>query len=205
MYASLFWFRTKLTSPIFNEYTKWIARYNDELNYDGEYGMWPYSATGNVLGIDTMVDLNYAYKDFPQIIEEGGYNNFSNTNLTRYKIGDEVEFHHVFLTSESTQPLMPYRHFGIITRIVQGARNPYLIGQDAGWVNDQVIERKIRYLSAPDYTGNSFTDALRSIQEDASFANRTKLAKLNGIDNYTGSQRQNDELLRLLKEGKLRT
>jgi len=39
MYASLFWFRTKLTSPIFNEYTKWIARYNDELNYDGEYGM----------------------------------------------------------------------------------------------------------------------------------------------------------------------
>lgn len=100
---------------------------------------------------------------------------------------------------------MPYRHFGIITRIVQGARNPYLIGQDAGWVNDQVIERKIRYLSAPDYTGNSFTDALRSIQEDASFSNRTKLAKLNGIDNYTGSQRQNDELLRLLKEGKLRT
>ena len=192
------------TTPNFNEYTKWIARYNDELNYDGEYGMWQYSATGNVLGIDTMVDLNYAYKDFPQIIEEGGYNNFSNKNLTRYKIGDEVEFHHVFLTSESTQPLMPYRHFGIITRIVQGARNPYLIGQDAGWVNDQVIERKIRYLSAPDYTGNSFTDALRSIQEDASFANRTKLAKLNGIDNYTGSQRQNDELLRLLKEGKLR-
>ena len=37
------------------------------LNYDGEYGMWQYSATGNVLGIDTMVDLNYAYKDFPQI------------------------------------------------------------------------------------------------------------------------------------------
>lgn len=34
--------------------------------------MWQYSATGNVLGIDTMVDLNYAYKDFPQIIEAGG-------------------------------------------------------------------------------------------------------------------------------------
>ena len=102
---------------------------------------------------------------------------------------------------------MPYRHFGIITRIVQGARNPYLIGQDAGWVNDQVIERKIRYLSAPDYTGNSFTDAtVRSISRRCFFfANRTKLAKLNGIDNYTGSQRQNDELLRLLKEGKLRT
>lgn len=117
MYASLFWFRTKLTSSIFNEYTKWVARYNDELDYDGSYGMWQYSATGTVLGIDTMVDLNYAYEDFPAIIEEGGYNNFSNPNITRYKIGDEVEFHHVFLTSESTQPLMPYRHFGTITQI----------------------------------------------------------------------------------------
>ena len=66
-------------------------------------------------------------KIFHKSSKKGGYNNFSNTNLTRYKIGDEVEFHHVFLTSESTQPLMPYRHFGIITRIVQGARNPYLI------------------------------------------------------------------------------
>ena len=139
------------------------------------------------------------------IIEEGGYNNFSNPNITRYKIGDEVEFHHVFLTSESTQPLMPYRHFGTITRIVQGARNPYLIGKDAGWVNDQVIEQRIRYLSAPDYTGTSFTDALRSIQEDTSFSNRSKLAKLNGIENYQGTQRQNDQLLELLKQGRLRS
>ena len=88
--------------------------------------MWQYSATGNVLGIDTMVDLNYAYKDFPQIIEEGGYNNFSNTNLTRYKIGDEVEFHHVFLTSESTQPLMPYRHLELLRELFKVLEIPIL-------------------------------------------------------------------------------
>ena len=71
------------------------------------------------------------------------------------------------------------------------------------WVNDQVIEQRIRYLSAPDYTGTSFTDALRSIQEDTSFSNRSKLAKLNGIENYQGTQRQNDQLLELLKQGRL--
>lgn len=203
IYASLFWFRTKLTSPVFDEYTKWIARYNDELNYDGEYGMWQYSATGRVQGIEGMVDLDYSYKDFPTIIEEGGFNNFSNENMTRYKVGDEVEFHYVFFTSESTTPLRPYRTIGRITRIVPGARNPYLIGEDAGWVNDQVIERQIKYLSAPDYTGNSLTDALRSINEDTSFANRAKLAKLNGINNYQGTQSQNDQLLALLKKGQL--
>lgn len=204
MYASLYWFRTKLTSPIFDQYTKWIARYSDELDYDGDYGMWQYSATGRVMGIEGMVDLDYGYIDYPTIIEEGGFNNFANENITRYKIGDEVEFNYVFFTSESTTPLRPYRTIGTITRIVPGARNPYLIGEDAGWVNDQVIERQVRYLSAPNYTGTSFTDALRLINEDTSFANRSKLAKLNGIDNYQGTQSQNDTLLSLLKRGQLR-
>lgn len=203
IYASYSWFKTKLIDPIFNQYTKWIARYNDELDYDGEYGMWQYSATGRILGIDTMVDLNYCYKDFPTIIKDGGFNNYDNKELTKYKIGDEVAFNYVFLTSESTQPLIPYYKRGTITKIINNARNPYLIGKDSGWVNDQVIERKIRYLNAPNYQGNSFIDALNSIQENSSFTNRYYLANLNGIANYTGSQRQNNQLLQLLKEGKL--
>lgn len=204
IYASLYWFNTKLTDPVFEQYTKWIARYSDELNYDGDYGMWQYSATGRVRGIDEMVDLDYGYIDYPVIIEGGGFNNFADENITRYKVGDEVEFNYVFLTSESTTPLRPYRTIGRITRIVPGARNPYLIGDDSGWVNDQVIERQIKYLAAPDYQGNSLTEALLSIGEDSSFASRAKLAKLNGIDNYQGTQKQNDVLLALLKAGNLK-
>ena len=51
-------------------------------------------------------------------------------------------------------------------------------------------------------------DQIKEILKDTMDIDESKItldAKLNGIDNYTGSQRQNDELLRLLKEGKLRT
>ena len=204
MYASLYWWRTKLTNQVFERYTKWIANYANELNYSGTYDMWQYSATGQIEGIDSMVDLDYAYKDFPSIIEKAGLNNFDETTIQPvYRVGDVVRFNYVYLTSESTNPLKPYRNVGRITRIVEGAANPYLIGGDSGWVNNQVIEGKVTYLSNPNYMGDSFVNALRQINADISFDNRKRLATLNGIDNYTGTDRQNLELLKLLKEGRL--
>ena len=108
-----------------------------------------------------------------------------------------------FLTSESSNPLRPYRNVGKITRIVKNTRNPYLIGNDQGWVNDQVIEGRVSYLSNPNYVGDSLVGALQQINVDTSFENRQHLAKLNGITNYVGSAAQNLQLLQLLKEGKL--
>lgn len=60
-------------------YDIWIACWGDEerLNsfYDGPYGMWQYSATGSVNGIDGEVDLDYAYKDYADRIRRAGLNN----------------------------------------------------------------------------------------------------------------------------------
>lgn len=60
-------------------YDIWIACWGDEerLNsfYDGPYGMWQYSATGSVNGIDGDVDLDYAYKDYADRIRKKGLNN----------------------------------------------------------------------------------------------------------------------------------
>lgn len=55
------------------------------------------------------------------------------------------------------------------------------------------------------YTGKSVSivDALGSIGVDASFTNRKKIAKANGISNYSGTPAQNTKLLDLLKSGKL--
>ena len=78
-----------------------------------------------------------------------------------------------------------------------------MIGEDQGWVNDQVIEGKVNYLSNPNYVGDSLVNALNEIGEDISFENRRRLANLNGINNYVGSAAQNLEMLQLLKEGKL--
>ena len=55
-----------------------------------------------------------------------------------------------------------------------------------------------------DYEGSSIIDALKSIGVDSSKAFRTKIAKANGIENYTGTAAQNKKMLSLLKAGKLR-
>lgn len=206
-YASYYWWTTKLTGALFKRYTRWVARYAEELGAEG-FDMWQYTDKGFVEGINAPVDMNYAYRDFPAEIEAGGYNNFTPTEPEKpsmnYQVGDHVTFNHVYISSESSIPLIPYMNHGTITRIVEGARNPYLIGNGLGWVNNESIIGTMRYLSNPTYRGDSFVDALTQIGVDASFASRRELARKNGIENYTGSAKQNLELLRLLKEGRLR-
>ena len=62
---------------------------------------------------------------------------------------------------------------------------------------------KTNYLSNKTYKGVSFVDALKQIKVDASFSNRKRIAKNNGISNYSGTYSQNLKLLTLLKQGKL--
>ena len=49
----------KLTTPIFSQYPKWVASYNDTCKYQGSYHMWQYSNTGTIDGITGNVDLNF--------------------------------------------------------------------------------------------------------------------------------------------------
>ena len=55
------------------------------------------------------------------------------------------------------------------------------------------------------YTGGSLVDYLKSIGVDSSFANRSKLAKANGISNYKGTASQNTSLLNKLRGGSATT
>ena len=146
-YANYFWWRTKLTGPLFTRYTRWVARYADELGEDAPlFDMWQYSDKGFVAGIDAPVDMNYAFRDFPAEIKAAGLNNFDKpaNPVQQYNVGDRVSFDRVFISSESTTPLIPYSNEGTITRIVQGARNPYLIGDGLGWVNAENIKGFVR-------------------------------------------------------------
>ena len=51
------------------------------------------------------------------------------------------------------------------------------------------------------YTGGSLVDYLNSIGVDSRFKNRAKLAKQNGISNYSGTASQNTQLLNKLRGG----
>lgn len=61
-----------------------------------------------------------------------------------HKIGERVKIDKVYVSSESVNPLTPAITEGTITRIIEGARNPYLLDDgNIGWVNDDcIIEEK---------------------------------------------------------------
>lgn len=58
----------------------------------------------------------------------------------------------------------------------------------------------------PQYKGssNSIVDALKSIGVNSSFDHRAKIAAANSISNYSGTSAQNNNMLKLLKSGKLK-
>ena len=43
--------------------------------------MWQYSSKGKVNGISTDVDLDYCYKDYPNIIKKAGLNGYKKDSL----------------------------------------------------------------------------------------------------------------------------
>ena len=65
-------------------------------------------------------------------------------NPTKYKVGDVVEVNGVYVSSDSTNKLNPGYTKGTITKVIEGANNPYLIDNgNLGWVNDGcIVENK---------------------------------------------------------------
>ena len=58
----------------------------------------------------------------------------------KHKVGEVVEINGVYVSSTSTEKLTPAVKKGTITKIVEGARNPYLLDNgNIGWVNDDCI------------------------------------------------------------------
>ena len=96
--------------------------------------------------------------------------NTSNSGSTAHSVGERVNYHMIYASSDSEQALSPLYKEGTITRIVAGARNPYLLDDGTGWINDACIGEsktpslpedisvgdKVRVLNNETYTGGSF-------------------------------------------------
>ncbi|MGN0631861.1 MAG: glycoside hydrolase family 25 protein [Ruminococcus sp.] len=67
----------RIESEVFDRFDTWIAHYDVKVPwYSRDYGIWQYSSTGKVPGINYDVDLNYAYYDYPSIMKECNLNGF---------------------------------------------------------------------------------------------------------------------------------
>lgn len=135
-----------------DRFTRWGAGYGTnngqkQDNYKPGFGedIWQYSSKGSVPGVPGNVDVNVCYRDFPAEVG-GGYTPApvpqpTPTPTTKYKEGDHVVFSTCYTsstdpTSKAITASAMARNHGVITKIVPGTRNPYLLDDDLCWVND---------------------------------------------------------------------
>ena len=61
IYANLNWLKNKIESFVQDQWSVWVAQYNNKCTYEKDYIMWQYSSSGKVNGISGNVDMNYYY------------------------------------------------------------------------------------------------------------------------------------------------
>lgn len=86
-YAAIYTFKSALeyhlSDSIKSRYDIFLSHIGvSKTSYTGAYGLWQYSWTGNISGINGDVDLDCAYRDYPKIIQQAGLNGFQQTNTT---------------------------------------------------------------------------------------------------------------------------
>lgn len=69
IYANLDWLKNRINDTRLDRFDKWVAQWSNTCTYNKEYGIWQYTANGTVDGINGRVDMNYAYKDYSNIIK----------------------------------------------------------------------------------------------------------------------------------------
>ena len=115
---------------------------------------------------------------------------------TKRNVGDVVTITGIYVASNSTNRLNPARTSGTITKIIAGAKNPYLLDNgNLGWTNDgcivdEAIQKPTTNTSVTTYTVQS-GDCLSVIGEKLG-VNWKEIASLNEIHspytNYAGQK-----------------
>lgn len=126
--------------PVLNpgDVNKWVGEAQERLNYHGNYGL----AIDNSFGPATkkaVLDFQGKHdigqdgiigpKTWVALLED-------KKSEAKHKVGDEINYNGIYSNSGSTVKLNPKYKVGVITQVVVGANNPYLVssnGAVAGW------------------------------------------------------------------------
>ena len=76
IYANKHWLDNYFTDEIFKKYDIWLAQWAEKPTFQRTYGMWQKTSKGRVDGIETNVDLNESYKNYPSIMKYNGLNGY---------------------------------------------------------------------------------------------------------------------------------
>lgn len=107
------------------------------------------------------------------------------TPVTTRKVGDVVTISGIYTASNSTKRLNPARTSGTITKIIPGAKNPYLLDNgNLGWTNDGCIMDSAYSQTTTNVSVTSYVvkagDCLSKIGQNLG-VNWKEIAELNGI------------------------
>ena len=79
-YCNLNWLNNYLIKEeLLPKYDLWLAQWSIAAP-SVSCGIWQYSSTGKIDGIDGNVDLDVSYKNYPEIMKPKGLNGFSKEN-----------------------------------------------------------------------------------------------------------------------------
>lgn len=85
IYSYKAFLEASFTPDTFSRYAIWVAHTGvKQTTFRYPYGMWQYSHTGKINGVDTVVDLNYCYEDYPEAMRAAGLNGYIKPDGTKY-------------------------------------------------------------------------------------------------------------------------
>lgn len=145
IYANLDWFVNRLDSPKLDKFDHWLAQWSNKPTYQKPFGMWQYTSKLTLSGIDSFVDGDIAYKDYPKLIREKKLNHLDKETQPvpspKYKVGDEVILSGtLYRDSYGNGPGQTKKNFkATITRINTRptATKPYNLNNGLGWVSEK--------------------------------------------------------------------
>ena len=184
IYASLSWLNNQLNNSKLDRFDKWVAQWNNTgCTYKKTYSIW--QNTNNVSIGGKRFDGNKLIRDFATSSQSGG----TTPKKSNEELANEVIAGKWGNGQDRKNRLT---NAGYDYQAVQN-----IVNQKLGATGTSYYKK---------YTGSSVSivDALKAIGVDSSMNNRKKIAKANGISNYTGTASQNTQLLNLLKQGKLK-
>ena len=123
----------------------WVAQWSKECTYQGKYDMWQYSSDGVVNGSSARTDMDYYYGSFDDAVKPGDdtvKDSTSQSASTKYKVGQKVRVSSYYASSTEvdSNKAVIRNATGTITKVIAGARNPYLLDNGAiGWCNDGIF------------------------------------------------------------------
>lgn len=79
VYASKSWFEdaNRLKHADIDKFDKWVAQWSDKCTYSGTVGIWQFSDKGKLTGYSGNLDMNEAYRNYPEIIRKKGLNGWN--------------------------------------------------------------------------------------------------------------------------------